>query len=453
MSNLIRNIFIMIVVCMPYSLYAATAYETDAVDYYVSDNAANEALSEVNFIMCMMAAMGADKMVNRGPYKVSLYEDDCKAADTSSSDASAAKPKSAKSAESNKSSEATTTNNAKTVTVAYADVTRDDDSSPQIMKAWVEMPGGVDEEMVKQMGGGSMSDAMMATMPKDPDILIYIKVTTTSAPSATSQFGEFDMNMSFSLSANYDMGCPEDISTEQKLELGCLQLAGSSVGGGRIQASGSEISYVDYRPMSPPLRTILSYNGDKIEGVSVDSKGFSGGAPDWEWYEMEVVTAFAIDNGAAAVYCSKALSAATLDFENFTMSDDGYGMPGTTALTLPHAPTGLTTAETCYSLKESDAQKNVHRYGVYDVAGARAALSGVAGFPMNAKVTDGDGAEVELFGWADYWNIHVDDVGGVKLWDADTVWTKEQFASETGRQSRLRLSQRIKGYQKLLNPI
>ena len=44
MSNFVRNIFIMMVVCLPYSLYAATAFETDAVDYYVSDNAANEAL-------------------------------------------------------------------------------------------------------------------------------------------------------------------------------------------------------------------------------------------------------------------------------------------------------------------------------------------------------------------------------------------------------------------------
>ena len=430
MSNLVRNIFIMLFVCLPYSLYAATAYETDTVNYYVSDNAANDALSEVNFIMCMMAAMGADKMVNRGPYKVSLYEDDCKTADTSSSDASAAKPKSAQSAESNKSSEATTTNNAKTVTVAYADVTRATDSSPQIMKAWVEMKGGVDEEMMDSMG--HMDDAMMAAMPKSPDILVYIKVTTTAGASATSQFGEFDMNMSFVLSANYDMGCPDGQSTAENIEMGCLQPAGSSVGGGRIQASGSEITYVDYRPMEPPLRTILSYDGDKIEGVSVDTVGISGGAPNWDWIEMEVVSAFAIDNGAAAVYCSKALSAAVLDFDDFTDSDDGYGMPGSTAVTLPHVASGVTSAETCFSLKESDSQKNVHRYGVYDVNGARAALSGVAGFPMNANVTDGDGAEVELFGWADYWNIHVEDIGGVKLWDANTVWTKESFANETG---------------------
>jgi hypothetical protein len=85
-------------------------------------------------------------------------------------------------------------------------------------------------------------------------------------------------------------------------------------------------------------------------------------------------------------------------------------------VTLPHAPSGTSAVENCYSLKESDANKNVHRYGVYDLNGDRAALTGVAAFPMTANVTDSDGANIELFGWADNWNIHVDNPGDVKLW-------------------------------------
>ena len=162
MNKLVKRIFLIsIIVCLPFTIFAQTAYDTDAVDYYVSDNSANESLEEVNFIMCMMNAMAADKMVNRGPYKVSLYEDDCDAAaDASATNGAAAKPKSAKSAEAKKSTTTTTTaSTAKTVTVGYADVTRADDTSPQIMKAWIEIKGKT-EDWAEQM-----TAEMLSTMP------------------------------------------------------------------------------------------------------------------------------------------------------------------------------------------------------------------------------------------------------------------------------------------------
>ena len=202
MSNLVRNIFLMLIVWLPFSLNAQTAYESDTVDFFVSDNAANDALEEVNFIMCMMNAMGFAEMVNRGPYKISLYEDDCESADTSSSDAAAAKPKSAQSAQSTKKSESGATGStAKTVTVAYANVTRANNSSPQIANAWVELAPELED------WAEDMSQAQLSTMPDaySPAITVYIKMTTTSPPSATSQFGLFDMQMSFALGENQDM--------------------------------------------------------------------------------------------------------------------------------------------------------------------------------------------------------------------------------------------------------
>ena len=450
MSNLVRNIFLMLIVWLPFSLNAQTAYESDTVDFFVSDNAANDALEEVNFIMCMMNAMGFAEMVNRGPYKISLYEDDCKSADTSSSDAAAAKPKSAQSAQSTKKSESGATGStAKTVTVAYANVTRASNSSPQIANAWVELAPELED------WAEDMSQAQLSTMPDaySPAITVYIKMTTTSPPSATSQFGLFDMQMSFALGENQDM-CGSEFpgSTEDKLEAGCLMLAGSSAGGARIKASGGQITYVSYTMNDAPLRTVLSYSGDKIEGVTVDTTGYEVGSfPNQEWVEMEVMSGFSIDNGDAAVYCSKVISAATLDFEDASMSAEGFFIPGSTAVTLPDSNSGLTTAETCYSLKDSDAQKNIHRYGVYNVDGTRATLSGQAAFPMNATVEDADGNDVELFGWADYWNIYVDDWENPGLWDADTVWTKEQFAGETGPALQIKIAsanQRVTKYTK-----
>ena len=451
MSNIIKSTFsIIAIVFLPFSIFAQTAYETDAVDYYVSDNAANESLEEVNFVMCMMNAMAADKMVNRGPYKVSLYEDDCDAAaDASATNGAAAKPKSAKSAETKKSTTTTTGSTAKTVTIGYADVTRADTSSPQKMKAWVEIKGQVED------WAENMSPDMLATMPgggKEPDITVYLEMLTTTAPSATSQFGEFDLAMSFTLSNFSQLGpCPDESATAaQKVEVGCALPAGASVGGGRILASGDTITYVDYSPGDPPVSAVLKFTGDIIEGIATKESGFGSGAPDYNWFDMEKKEAFVIDNGAAAVYCSKTIAAGILDFDDF-VETDGYRLPKMTAVTLPHVPSGTSDVENCYSLKESDANKNVHRYGVYDLNGDRAALTGVSAFPMTANVTDGDGAEIELFGWADNWNIHVDNPGNVKLWDESTIFTKEQYAGETGTALQIKIAeanQRMTKYEK-----
>ena len=436
---------------LPISVIAQTAYETDEVDFYVENNAANDALEELNFVMCMMSNMGMDKMVNRGKYKVSLYEDDCEKADTSSSDAQKAQPKSAQQQQQNSgsSSNSNTSQETKKVTSGVVEVTRADENAVQKAKIWLFLEGA-EEDWVADMPADEKANMIAMGIPlKEPDINIFIDARTTSGPSETSQFGEFDYKMSFTMAKETDM-CAQMMgpaastaTTEQKTEAGCLIPAGAPVGGMRILSNDNEVSYVDFRQNDAPLRTVIRYsdNGSKIEGITVDETGFSGGAPDYEWFDMQLVTSFSLDTGDASVYCSKTLSAGIMDFENM----DEKGFPDVTAVTLPHAPSGLTTDESCYSLNESDAQKNVWRYGVYDAAGARASLSGVSPFPMNAKVTDENGDEQEVFGFADYWYVHVDEAFSslVKYHPAAdaTVFTREQFAGDTGPAMTVKVAQ------------
>ena len=126
MNNILRSL-LWVCVLLPFSVMSQTAYKDDAQDFYVSDNAANDALEELNFVMCMMSAMGMDQMANRGKYKVSLYEDDCETADTSTEDAKKAQPQSAQSKENAKeSTTAATTTEAKKVSTAIVEVTRAD---------------------------------------------------------------------------------------------------------------------------------------------------------------------------------------------------------------------------------------------------------------------------------------------------------------------------------------
>jgi hypothetical protein len=436
---------------LPITVMAQTAYETDEVDFYVENNAANEALEELNFVMCMMSNMGMDKMVNRGKYKVSLYEDDCEKADTSSSDAQKAQPKSAQQQQQNSgsSSNSNATQETKKVTSGVVEVTRADENAIQKAKIWLFLEGE-EEDWVADMPADEKANMIAMGIPlKEPDINIFIDARTTSGPSETSQFGEFDYKMSFTMAKETDM-CAQMMgqaastaTNEEKTELGCLIPAGAPVGGMRILSNDNEVSYVDFRQNDAPLRTVIRYtdNGSKIEGITVNETGFSGGAPDYEWFDMQLVTSFSLDTGDASVYCSKTLSAGIMDFDNM----DDKGFPAVTAVTLPHAPSGLTSDESCYSLNESDAQKNVWRYGVYDAAGARASLSGVSPFPMNAKVTDENGNEQEVFGFADYWYVHVDDAfkSLVKYHPAAdaTVFTREQFAGDTGPAMTVKIAQ------------
>ena len=127
-----------LIAILPFSIMAQTAYQDDPVDFYVENNAANDALEQLNFVMCMMSNMGMDKMVNRGKYKVSLYEDDCEKADTSSSDAQKAKPKSAQQQQQNSGSSSGGSENQETkkVTAGVVEVTRADENAIQKAKIW-----------------------------------------------------------------------------------------------------------------------------------------------------------------------------------------------------------------------------------------------------------------------------------------------------------------------------
>ena len=93
--------------------------------------------------------------------------------------------------------------------------------------------------------------------------------------------------------------------------------------------------------------------------------------------------------------------------------------------------TDLVQTEECFTTDRSKAQRNVYAYGVYNDDGTRLAI-GNPGFPMRATVQtegpDGESIPLEVFGYADYWGVHVDPMGRAFI-DEDTVFTKETFNS------------------------
>jgi hypothetical protein len=99
---------------------------------------------------------------------------------------------------------------------------------------------------------------------------------------------------------------------------------------------------------------------------------------------------------------------------------------------VPTAEDGISTEETCFSLALEDAQRSVHRYGVYNQDESRLDL-GQGGFPMWAEVIE-EGEDRKIHAWADYWGVWFPSevTSLVKLASdvSPTIFTKENFGGD-----------------------
>lgn len=133
-----------------------TDYSKDKKNSYVYDDSM-ESMQTVNMILCIMDQMRADAMVNKGNYAVLINGDKCEQGK-------------------NQDSSATTGQSSGQTTDLWrwvVNVSRSDNSAPQIVKAWSE-----DEEM----GGPGQSQR------------IEVETTVTEGVSSANPFGKFIMN-------------------------------------------------------------------------------------------------------------------------------------------------------------------------------------------------------------------------------------------------------------------
>ena len=136
---------------------------------------------------------------------------------------------------------------------------------------------------------------------------------------------------------------------------------------------------------------------------------------------------------------------------------------------------GALVTEECYSIDQSDATRNVFRYGVYNQDGSRLSVGDTSAFPMFAEVSvelpaptqaDPDATKSvteRVFGFADYWGVFIDPRGrklitesGQQLSDIDfkrEVFGPQDTSSPSTTynvaESEIRVEKRTKSYQSL----
>jgi hypothetical protein len=129
---------------------ADSAYFTDPQNSYVED-ATSRGIGQVNMITCIMAAMRPDALVNDGPYTALI--DQAKCDPTSRASAGNA----------NSGAQATT------FTTATVNSTRDSNSEPMRARIWLDDPA-------------------------EDDVLVFVNVGATAAPSSANPYGEFRLD-------------------------------------------------------------------------------------------------------------------------------------------------------------------------------------------------------------------------------------------------------------------
>jgi len=388
-------------------LFAQTAWESDETDFFVQSST-NEALEVVNEIICFMNATAPDKMVNQGPYVANIYQDECESEDISG-DEDAAKPVSAQAQQNASNSSSSGEAEERAIVSAVVDVKRVDEDSPMIVKAWVLM-NMADED-----------PSLAHIRPPQPPALIYVRGEVKAPPSETSKFGEFNMQMTYTMSEDYRMVYDDVfLAMSDDDKFAHTISAGQINGGAYLSANGQQVVFVEEGMNAPPQQVTALFSGDEISGVYTIRRGVFEESTEKN-LELKVNRSFAVNN-ATKVYCHTLLSAIAFDFIN----RDDQGDP-IQAVYNPRDGDGLQASEVCYSLNAADAIKNVWRYGIYNEDGSKANL-GVSGFSMITEITgDFDLNETqesrELWGWAEYWGVHFDNRFKDYV-DENTVWTR-----------------------------
>ena len=409
-----KRIFLTFILIFNVNLFAAD-YDDDAakVDFYVPGILANDAMSQVNFLLCFLSNTNFGTFANAGPYKALIDEASCQTADGSDAAAEA---------------QAATGGSAATSTDAAAATVEEVTYSPGILNvtsnADGELTGKGWFDIVIEMGDNveAASTAYTQTV-----------LTADKNEAAGRPYGNFTMIYEIKTNAAVNMGGGQTLA------------AGTTILQGYLDIDGTTIKYYEDGPFFTPRSIVADVANNKRDGYLLSNiQKFSGNNfSTTDYYQARYKI---YQDNANKVYCQlfdnavkynqsqQGLVASNTTYADSTAFDSeiaaAFGNNPTAVLSTEGGTQGTITGEHCWSTDIADATRQIYEYGTYlNSTGARYDLANTS-LTLEANSTDNSGLTKSIHAHASYYGTHVNDVDKSNVTDS-TVFKNQRNSSDT----------------------
>ena len=414
-----KTIFLFLILLFNINLFSA-AYEDDAakVDFYVPGILANDAMSNVNFLLCFLSNTKVGSYANAGPYKALIDEKSCEKAD--GSDATAELQAATGGSAATSSASAATAVEEITYSPGILDVTANADGE-LTGKAWFDIVLEIGESNT-----GVPATAYVNTV-----------VTADKDETAGRPYGNFTMV--------YELKTKDAASFE-----GQTLPAGQVMGKGYLNVLGTTIRFYAERAFYPASAIVADVANNKKDGYLLSNvkKIYSNNGPSFDDYQTRYKI---FQDNTNNVYCQKfenavkyeqtnnGLVPSTTTFADTTAFDAEiagvFTSPPTAYLQTQGGTQGTVTGEHCWSTDIADATRQIYEYGTYIASGTNAGATydlTNSSLTLEANVADnlGESLSRNIHAHASYYGTHVNDVDK-SLVTNNTVFKNQRNSADT----------------------
>ena len=259
--------------------------DDDEVDFYVPGILANDAMQQVNFLLCFMSNTNFESFIDKGIYKALVDEAQCQSASGLDA-ASEALQATGGSAETGTS----TVNETDIINYTTAIMQPTSSGNQYLGKGWVSLNFDV---------GGN-----------DQDLTAYVKVNIRAAADSSNRFGSFTMR--YDIRNEAPIGAPLNIAAGTSIEKGYLDVANNVI---QYRQSGVE---------DPPRAIEVDFSDtDNIQGIlqTVLESGAGDSQPTHALFHQIHV------NESGNRYCQKFVEARTVS-QVVVQDENGQDIPG-----------------------------------------------------------------------------------------------------------------------------
>lgn len=413
-----KPIFLFLILFFNINLFSA-AYEDDAakVDFYVPGILANDAMSNVNFLLCFLSNTKVGSFANAGPYKALIDEKSCEKADGSDATAEL---------------QAATGVSAATSSASAASAVEEITYSPGILNVTSDADG--------QITGKAWFDIVMEIGESNTGVsaTAYVNTVITADKDETAgrPYGNFTMV--------YELKTKDAASFE-----GQTLPAGQVMGKGYLNILGTTIKFYSEQAFYPPSAIVADVSNNKKDGFLLSNvKKISGNnGSSFDDYQTRYKI---FQDNTNKVYCQKfenavkyeqtsnGLVPSTTTYADTAAFDaeiaGAFTSPPTAQLQTQGGQQGTVTGEHCWSTDIADATRQIYEYGTYvnsgTNAGAKYDLTN-SSITLEASVEDnlGESLSRNVHAHASYYGTHLNDLDKSLVTD-NTIFKNQRNSAD-----------------------